>query len=540
MKKIFQERKFSTFLLSIFFIVNIISIVQKVTQGFNRDIFNDDAYYYLLTAINHINYGFYSFDTINPTNGFHPLFEWLETALFFIIGIDHSRQWLYLGALLFIGGLLAVFLIVFTIYSHGALARKDVYKTTHIYVLLALISLLFGQYLHLYINGMESVLVVILASLLSILLVDKKNFLASIAAMFLVLARLDTLIYFVLPLFLLFSVLQVKDKGSISYGIKFLGLLLLPTLIATLSYMLYNYLVFDHFKPIHGYLKSTFPHLNPQLFLISRPHFYYILGFSLLGTLLSAKENYAFERLRILGIAFGAITMVYLLNYYLFQKWSKPIPPWYLSLLYFTSYGSFFIGVSNFIRLRHLKIITVLLILFFLFCGIKDAHRESQAINTGNLGNTQLFNFLKSLPEESILANTDCGKRGFWSERKTINLDGLINNFEYQQYLKEGMLAKYLEDKNVDYLIIRLWDRKQTEQREYEPMYRHRVNLDAYNGDYDFHPYYLYSYMYNSYSDIIKLHKCSEIYRSTDKVFDGRALSRIIIYDLNKNMTCYK
>jgi len=43
--------------------------------------FPDDAFYYLKTARNVFEFGFATFDGVNPTNGFHPLYFLLVTAL---------------------------------------------------------------------------------------------------------------------------------------------------------------------------------------------------------------------------------------------------------------------------------------------------------------------------------------------------------------------------------------------------------------------------------------------------------------------------
>jgi hypothetical protein len=152
----------------------------------------------------------------------------------------------------------------------------------------------------------------------------------------------------------------------------------------------------------------------------------------------------------------------------------------------------------------------------------------------------ELVTFIKNLPTGSLLAYTDNGKMSFWSEKNIINLDGLINNYEYQDYLHKKKFAQYLEDKDVNYIVAGIWDRKQTEDREYEPMYKYRVDANVYKGEYEFLSYYVYSYLYNHYSDKLILYKCAEIYRTQSERYDGKALSRHIVYDLNKNKSCHE
>ena len=46
-------------------------------------IYVDDAYYYIVPAQNWWKLGFFSFDGVEPTNGFHPLWAWLNALLLF-------------------------------------------------------------------------------------------------------------------------------------------------------------------------------------------------------------------------------------------------------------------------------------------------------------------------------------------------------------------------------------------------------------------------------------------------------------------------
>ena len=46
------------------------------------DTMNDDAYYYVVVARNFVATGETTFDGISLTNGFHPLWFWLQVAMF--------------------------------------------------------------------------------------------------------------------------------------------------------------------------------------------------------------------------------------------------------------------------------------------------------------------------------------------------------------------------------------------------------------------------------------------------------------------------
>jgi hypothetical protein len=52
---------------------------------------------------------------------------------------------------------------------------------------------------------------------------------------------------------------------------------------------------------------------------------------------------------------------------------------------------------------------------------------------------------------ERIFQIDYCGVVGFFSDRNVINGDGLINSFEYIDYLNKGKIDEYLEKYNVKY-----------------------------------------------------------------------------------------
>ena len=115
----------------------------------------------------------------------------------------------------------------------------------------------------------------------------------------------------------------------------------------------------------------------------------------------------------------------------------------------------------------------------------------------------------------AIFAMKDCGTFGYFSERRVINLDGIINNFEYQEYLKEGKFRKYLKDKNVTYLV------------------RHAFwNNESINtGNYSEYTRTAYSHLYNKEGGTITLKKENEVHRSPF-YYDGPYKTVLIIWKI--------
>ncbi len=114
-----------------------------------------------------------------------------------------------------------------------------------------------------------------------------------------------------------------------------------------------------------------------------------------------------------------------------------------------------------------------------------------------------------------MLAGTDVGALAFWTGLRVVNLDGVISDFRYQAYLRDGRLRAYLREQGVTHVASGLWDRAQTYTgRPVEPMYRSRVDPRAERGEaYGVHRYYVYSYLYGVYSDVVPLRESDEVFR---------------------------
>lgn len=148
------------------------------------------------------------------------------------------------------------------------------------------------------------------------------------------------------------------------------------------------------------------------------------------------------------------------------------------------------------------------------------AHLSRFGANVGRTDDAirQIFREIGDiLPQDAVVAGTDVGALAFWTQRRVVNLDGVINNFEYQEYLRAGALRDYLRQQGVTHLATALWDREQTYTgRPIEPMYRQVLDPAAVRGvDYKAHEFFVYSYVYGVYSDRIVLTPADEVYRKS-------------------------
>ena len=58
----------------------------------------------------------------------------------------------------------------------------------------------------------------------------------------------------------------------------------------------------------------------------------------------------------------------------------------------------------------------------------------------------ELIKQVQSTPEDVVWAHTDCGRLSFWGNRRFVNLDGLVNDFEYLVSLpRKGEVTQTVE-----------------------------------------------------------------------------------------------
>lgn len=96
------------------------------------------------------------------------------------------------------------------------------------------------------------------------------------------------------------------------------------------------------------------------------------------------------------------------------------------------------------------------------------------------------------LPGGSVLATKDAGVLGYFSERPVVNLDGLVNNWEYQEALRLDKHVDHLRDAGVTHLV------------------QHNVEEHALNRPYRF---WFYSALYSREATPLFLHPNRMVYK---------------------------
>ncbi|MBI5641337.1 MAG: hypothetical protein HZA17_13025 [Nitrospirae bacterium] len=531
---IFGEKWFYFFIAAI----GVLSVSGDVISGWNgANRFSDDAYYYIVPARNFVESGIFSFDGVNKTNGFHPLWMFLLAVTYKIAGTE-----IPLHAQIFSVKLVETFLLVLAIWSSCLFAYRLKKADNPLFVGFVgiLCLLLYPQARGLFLIGMESTLsMLILIWIIYGMVSSGTSLLFALFPLFF-LARLDSLVFIISPIILFYLFRSADSK-------KRLLLLLFPLGLTVFIYLLSNYLLFDHFKPISGALKSSFPRPVMHLSFLSDPVMYSIQSgryFDLLiypnlvnifciiivSSYLLLKKPPEGKGTSLLFL-FNGICYLLVLNLLFFQKWNKQIESWYLVLPSLLAIFTLSCSLRSwpakkaFPGLRSIAVI----VLFSVF-GAYYLAQAPQAVKEKSYSDG-LFSFLD---KQSVIGATDCGMVGFWSERRVVNLDGLINSYEYQEAIRDRRLREFLDKNSVTHILVGVWaDKPRYQLRDNENMYKHRVNFQAVYGKKYLIEFAVYSYLYNTFSEIIPLHPAQEVFRSKIAL-DGLNHSRFLLFDIRK------
>lgn len=116
-------------------------------------------------------------------------------------------------------------------------------------------------------------------------------------------------------------------------------------------------------------------------------------------------------------------------------------------------------------------------------------------------------------PLDAVFAMSDCGHFAFFSMRRVINLDGVVNNMDFQRALARHELDRYLRQNHVQFLAQHaVHNRTDVIERRY-------VSLEL--------PFP--SWRFDGLGDDIRVTKRNEVYRSAP-FMDGPYPSVLVIW----------
>ncbi len=441
----------------------------------------DDAYFYLTVARNAAHGHLSSFDGTSLTNGYHPLWAVMLTPLFMLVqdkdvalfvtllvccvlhGITLTVLWRILAGRVSIEAACfgTAFFVLFGIVPAWYLGEAPLTMATF--------ALFVGWFLHTALDESAA------------RSPWRTGLALGLLAAATVLARLDAIMPASAALAWLWWVRPGASRSAATVA-------LVTTGVFVGGYVASNVILYGHVVPISGALKSSFPHLSLINYPLTSPKWYRLLVPLVIATAFTGWRVVA-PRPRAGAVptidgALGAVTvgvLVFFTYEILFQKdadfglysWHFAVPTYLAALLA----GRLFDAWGRRLPVRRavgpallavglLWIVSRYALVTSVDSKLADAHCIGRWID-------------ENLPKSAVIAATDPGLVAWFGERSTVSLDGLINNFDYQEVLRDKRVAAYLDRKLVTHLMVRDEEAARRESGDFSLSLPSRLYLDA-------------------------------------------------------------
>lgn len=446
----------------------------------------DDAYYYFGIARNVAEGHGSTFDRINSTNGYHPL--WLAMAVpFFAAGLDGIaavRVLLAFQVLMYA----AAFLLVADsigrwVGSWAAVqARRGPDSSARwcTAVLVAVFVLLVGNpfVVKVFVNGLESAVVLVVdAALLYVVTRSRSGaaptwcqdrssrwrFGVGVLLALAFLARTDAVILIgCLGLWVLFESWPL-DRARARASIELFG----PVAVTAAVYLVANQVAFGTPVQVSGLVKQA--HLDTGRMLAGLA-VVAVAALVFVGTYRNHRATPSRTRLPLVLAFlrrtgwFGAFSVL-LIGYYSVlqtQQWLWYYAPavlyaaWLLTLLTADFVSSSLLEAEPTRSVgRVLGPVGALLLVPFAVAAVL----QTRVFADPDLRSIQIANrdagewIAANLPDDAVLASWDAGVVGYFSQRRIVNLDGVVNSLEWHRATQRGETANFLEDEGLGWVV---------------------------------------------------------------------------------------
>jgi hypothetical protein len=408
----------------------------------------DDAWYYAEIGRNLAHGHGSTFDTINATNGYHPLWQ-VVTTVPHLVGLDGMaamRAVLAFQLGLWVAAVLLVVRLVGR--SSATLAAVVALVAANPFVLRTVAS------------GLESGLVVLVGALLltyaAELDVDdadatgRRHFGALLAFAFL--ARTDAAL--LVPIVAAWILPDVRRLGV--EGVRRLGQLLAAPAFVIAAYLAANRVAFGRFTQISGDVKRVDLTLGRAIAVLAVAAVAVAIGRRLRR--LQPSERFP----RVSG--FLARTGWYvpfclgLVGYYTLlsaQQWL-----WYFAPVVLYAFALLLHGAADLLDgaaaegPRSVRTIQAILLVplaagfAFQVSSFADPHLRSIQEANRDAGRWISAN----LPEDAVIASWDAGVLGYFTDQPVVNLDGVVNSAEFSDAMAEGRGGAFLRGERVTHI----------------------------------------------------------------------------------------
>lgn len=412
---------------------------------------SDDAYYYFSIARNLVSRGMLSADGISPTNGFHPLWLFVITPIYFFF---KNSPWFAIHLVVTLSAIFdtaAAFLIYKTLEKLGK--EKIGFWAAAFYLV--------NPYgLEHTMNGLETAQNNFFLALLVYLSVKASPewlksgwFYLGVVCGLALLSRTDNL--FAVGTLFVYLLWRSRDFTSVSKVFGVAAALVLPWLV-------YNYQAFGTIVQTSG---SAYPfHYHQQYLNEYKTYFSFALIPYLLklgiysfvwnafhygswiiiailaGILIYRLKNWPEKYQSLLWTLVGA---GFFISFHTFVRWS--VRPWYPQAVFVLTLPAAALTLER--MNRHLVAGGALLALFL---SIQRVNAEG--FRVADRSPVMLDIIKNQVPAGDRVGTFNSGFVQYFTDRKVINLDGLVNN-EVLSYYKRNEGLDYFRKKNIRYLV---------------------------------------------------------------------------------------
>lgn len=464
-----------------------ISVGLFADEDFLIRFFPDDAFYYIQTAWNFSQAGKISFDGVNWTNGFHPLF-FVISAFFTLLFPKHIfLNVFFLLNLFFIFS--SVLLCINQLNNNISSPLKYLFL-----LFFTLPAFLFYAWIS---CGMEAGLVILTTVLFFWAWVQaiRKNFkdkvqnlLLGAAITLLILSRLDLIL--ILPPFVFYICSKLLQRGNGLTIKNSLWIFILPLIFGGL-YLTLNVIFTEHIIPISGVAKrllseepsriswESITSINITGLILTFTPIMGSLAFFMFASIPRLRKKFSPAHLNaILLLNIGLILFYLYLLFFAFFAWNLFF--WYFAfpeaVLLITGVlliGSIFseMPFQNSIWNYRISVIglglfiNILVNSYFLIRWVPWEQNTSY----------QLIKVSRKIDRlcgpNAVIGAFDAGIIGYYTAGRVINLDGLANNFDYfENYLVPKRLKEYLIEQGATHLFVaeeHLINRKEIKKGDY-------------------------------------------------------------------------
>jgi len=444
------------------FIFLLLVLNAMPAQLLPADFMQDDSYFYLQIAGHIVDGDGSTFHKVTPTNGYHPFWMAITVAAMYLAGGDKTaalhivsaaQALLFLGTAIFYWRLcrlmdLRYWLIGFAIVSAYLLGTG-----------------IFGSEAHLNACMLTGGMVVLWRAIGSSRF--EPWFVAGVVLGLAVLARLDNII--VVSSLVMCTVFYPQARDIRHVGIRVIATALGGALVVV-PYLLSNELIYGHLMPISGAIKSTFPVFDldfNRLGTLGK-----LAAFSGVVTFMSGLVLEKDLRRRVLWIGLGlgvvlhAIYVIGFTDHFTFWAW------YYVSGVLSAGLIGTFLADWIALRLRpvlaesHVRVLAYLFAALLLSTGAVRAW--AKAFNPIRFGPISLDIRINNYrwpqevgawmgdhlpPDSSVFVYDWPGALAYYSGLNIVPMDGLVNDFEYNDDILARGVMPYLCQHEIHYFF---------------------------------------------------------------------------------------